>query len=219
MYLCSSDVLPTFMSPRSTIFPSGFLILPQEVPLLLPARVRPVRAGRRWSSRSPPPPPRVPDPGTREDPDSRKPGFAETRARGEPELAGPRRDPPAPTLGSAEEEVGLAARAGQKSPAQRPPGVSRARRSAPGPPPGPPPVAPPHAPGLARTPPRPNLARAPIALGSRAGRRTQPRGQGGWREGRSGSSRTCPAAPRRSGVPSPAAPRGAPVRPCQPGER
>lgn len=30
MYLCSSDVFPTFMSPKSTIFPSGFLIFPQE---------------------------------------------------------------------------------------------------------------------------------------------------------------------------------------------
>lgn len=84
MYLCSSDVLPTFMSPRSTIFPSGFLILPQEVPLLLPARVRPVRAGRRWSSRSPPPPPECRTPGlartqTRGNPDSRRPGLAGSR--------------------------------------------------------------------------------------------------------------------------------------------
>lgn len=77
MYLCSSDVLPTFMSPKSTIFPSGFLIFPKEGPrLLLSVPVRPVCPGSRWSSWPPPP-------------DRSDPGLARTRTRGNPDSRGP----------------------------------------------------------------------------------------------------------------------------------
>lgn len=90
MYLCSSDVLPTFMSPKSTIFPSGFFIFPLEVPLPLRARVRPARPGRSWGRRPPPPgPTRTRDSrGVAETFPSRRPG-----ARKRKRVSGPGRAP------------------------------------------------------------------------------------------------------------------------------
>ena len=83
MYLWSSDVLPTFMSPKSTIFPSGFLIFPPGAPLRSPTPSWPVRPVRGCSRRTPR---GCSDPGlaerrTRGDLPFRTPGNAEEKAR------------------------------------------------------------------------------------------------------------------------------------------
>ncbi|XP_046519632.1 proline-rich protein 2-like [Equus quagga] len=155
------------MSPKSTIFPSGFLIFPLDAPLLLPAPVRSVCPRPNRSNR--PPPPRPLGPGTRGDPDSRGPGTRGDPDSQGPELAETRRDPPVRTPRRVKEEARVPAGAGAGHPARRPPRVSCPRRSAPGPRrprprPGPPPARPPALPPPPGPPerlPRPGPPRSP----------------------------------------------------------
>lgn len=149
MYLCSSDVLPTFMSPKSTIFPSGFLIFPQEPPPF-PVPSAPCARGAAGAARLP--------------------EKAQTRNSRRLGLAGTPNSWRPSGLDAWERGRGSACPRweGAGDPARRPLKVSRPRRSAPGrgrPGPAPPrlqapPQTPPTQPPEARARPRP----APVDL-------------------------------------------------------